>query len=123
MDSGLPVPMRSNRDPESPVGLFDFKDYWDLVQTVSQVLHLRKEEVQERLFYETLETGWNVSRAARAFGVTPHVYNKRMEEFYKQTDAFVFDLLVGHLNRYCQEIDQGGLMKVSISGKPNGHNE
>lgn len=98
--------MLGDRHSEPLVGLFDFSDYWDMVHAVSQVLDLPEQEVQRRLFYEAIETGWNVSKAARTFGVTPHVYNRRMEEFYKQSDAFVFELLVGHLNRYCQEIDQ-----------------
>lgn len=96
---------------ESLVGLFDFPDYSDLVSSVSHVLKLGEEEVWERLFNEALQTGWNVSRAAGAVGVTPHIFDKRMEKFYSQTDAFVFELLVGHLNQSCKEIDR----RVSVT--------
>jgi 2-polyprenyl-3-methyl-5-hydroxy-6-metoxy-1,4-benzoquinol methylase len=90
----------------SHVGAFDFKDYTDVVQSLSRVLDLAENEVQERLFNEAVCCGWNVSKAAEAFGVTPHVYNGRMEEFYKSTNAFVFETLVTHLNHFCQEVDR-----------------
>jgi len=85
-------------------GLFDFVDVRDMVGVVTKRLNLPKYEVCERLFWEAMDGGWNVRRAAEKFGVTPHVYDHRMEQFYKETDAFVFELLVWHLTPYCQEI-------------------
>ena len=73
---------------------------------LSEVLSLPAPSVYERLFHEALETGWNVRRAAEAFGVTPHVYNETMEAFYKETDAFVFELAVIHQHPACIEIDR-----------------
>lgn len=101
------------------VGLFDFSDYWDIVRMVSRVLELPEEEIHERLFKEAVDKGWNVSSAAREFGVIPHVYNGQMEEFYKKTDAFVFELLVGHLLAYAKEIDRRVIeaIEMHFSGK------
>ena len=88
------------------VGLFDFRSHADLVEAVSRLLNLPTEEVKERLFYEAIETGWNTNRAIREFQVTPHVYNERMQAFYKGTDSFVFELVVSHLTPGCEEIDR-----------------
>jgi SAM-dependent methyltransferase len=88
------------------VGLFDFADYQQLAAAISEVLGLDAREVHERLFHEALYRGWNVSRAAERFGVTPHVYDAAMEGFYQQTDAFVLELAVVHLDPYVQEIDR-----------------
>ena len=102
-------------------GLFDLPYYTDIVQGVSQVIDIPEKEIHQRLFWEALEPGWNVTRAAQEFGVTPHIYNSLMEEFYKQTDAFIFELLVGHLNCYCQEIDRR--VMESVEQYCNGHNK
>jgi len=89
-----------------PVGLFDFGGYWDIVTTLSQVLNIPTNEVHERLFHESTELGWNVNRAVRQFHVTPHVYSERMAALYRESDAFVFELVVAHLSPYSQEIDR-----------------
>ena len=91
---------------EHHIGLFDFKNYADLVDVLCDVLNRTKKEVHEMLFYEALEIGWNVSRASKTFGVTPHIYNSRMQNLYQQSDAFVFELLVTHSIPYCREIDR-----------------
>jgi SAM-dependent methyltransferase len=88
------------------VGLFDFSDYWDIVHVLSHALHLPEAEVHERLFKEAVDTGWNVRSAVSKFGATPHVYDGKMEEFYKHTDAFVFELLIAHQSPYVKEIDR-----------------
>mgnify|MGYP001057925847 CR=1 FL=1 len=110
---------QSRRAHQLLCGLFDFNGYDDLVATVSQVLDLPTVEVQERLFCEAIETGWNVSRAAEALGVTAHVYNDRMERLYQETDAFVFELLVGHLLPYCKEIDGRVMEAIDSYAKRN----
>ena len=87
------------------VGLFDINDYRDMVHVVHQALNLPEEEILRCLSQEILETGSNVARTAKTFGVIPHVYNKQMQEFYEHTNAFVFELLITHLSRFCQIID------------------
>lgn len=92
--------------PAAPlVGMFDFRDHEDLVETLSALLELEAREVRERLFQEALVTGWNVSRAAAECGLVPHVYDDSMEAFYARTNAFVFELAVIHQHPYCKEID------------------
>jgi 2-polyprenyl-3-methyl-5-hydroxy-6-metoxy-1,4-benzoquinol methylase len=91
--------------PPVAVGMFDFPEYTELVDALSEVLALPSEEVHERLFQEAVTTGWNVNRAAHRLRVTPHVFDDKMEALYK-TDAFVFELVVVHLNAYCCEVDR-----------------
>ena len=97
----------------APVGLFDFKSYESLVNTLLEVLERDKEDIQSALFYEALETGTNVRQAAEEFGITPHVYNDVMTRFYSETDAFVLELAVVHMREACKEIDRRVIQAVS----------
>jgi hypothetical protein len=102
------------------VGLFDFARLEDLVVALSNVVRLPASEVHERLFREAMQTGWNVRSAAEAFGVTPHIYNETMEEFYRQTDAFVFELAVVHQHPACIEIDRRVVEVVEVNAATRG---
>jgi SAM-dependent methyltransferase len=73
---------------------------------LSDVLACREDEVHERLFCEALSTGWNVCRAAASAGVTAHIWDRAMESFYADSDAFVFKLVVSHLSAASKEIDR-----------------
>jgi SAM-dependent methyltransferase len=86
-------------------GLPGIESYGELITVLSQILNTTPELVSERLFREALSGGSNVSRAAKEFGVTPHVFNEQMQRFYENTDAFVFELIRSHLMRYCRVID------------------
>jgi len=86
-------------------GLAGIKSYSELVNALAEALDASTESVSERLFYEALTNGWNVSRAAKEFGVTPHIFDEQMQRFYENTDAFVFELIRSHLTRYCGVID------------------
>lgn len=46
--------------------------------------------VIQRLLDELTRSGANVTRDARAFGLTPHVWSDRMSEFYRTTKAFLY---------------------------------
>lgn len=87
-------------------GLFDFANFGDIVNVLAQVLNLSKDEVCERLFWEAMKAGWNVRRGIEEFGVTPFVYDERMERFYQRSNSLVFELIVWHLRDLCQEWDR-----------------
>src|SRR5687768_13993716 len=87
-------------------GLIGITSYAELVSVLAEVLGISPELVSERLFFEALTSGWNVSRSAKEFGVTPHVFNEQMQRLYENTDAFVFELIRSHLTRYCGVIDE-----------------
>jgi SAM-dependent methyltransferase len=54
-----------------------------------------------------------VSRAEKEFGVTPHVYDETMKHLYGETDAFVFELIVGHMREACKDIDRRVIQAVN----------
>lgn len=89
-----------------PTGLFDFEDYGEIAETICSVLDISELEAYRRLFCEAISRGYSVCSAASEFGVTPHVYDESMERLYCMTDAFVFELVVGHLQDNSQEIDE-----------------
>lgn len=94
-------------------GLSDLRGYQEVVAMLSEVLACREDEVHERLFCEALSPGWNVCRAAASVGVTPHIWNRAMEDFYTNSDAFVFELVVSHLSPASEEIDRRVIRAVT----------
>jgi SAM-dependent methyltransferase len=87
-------------------GLAGIGSYSELVKVLAEILGATPELISERLFFEAMTSGWNVSRSAQEFGVTPHVFNEQMQRLYENTDAFVFELIRSHLTRYCGVIDE-----------------
>ncbi len=102
-----------SKNTNMPVGLFDFDSHKEVVKCLSKVTGRSESEINSILFREAMETGTAVTRAADDFGVTPHVYNERMACFYSETDAFVFELTVGHMRKACKKIDQRVIESVS----------
>ena len=102
---------------EDIVGIFDFEKYKEIVIFLGDVLSRSREDIQSTLFWEAVETGTTVGAASEDFGVTPHVYNEEMQRFYGVTDAFVFELIVGHLRDACKEIDRRVIESVSRFAK------
>ncbi len=87
------------------VGLFDFNKYESIVSSINRVLDRSRKKVRSTLFWEAVETGTTVRAAAEDFGLTPHVHDEKMQRFYEETDAFVFELVVGHMHDACKQID------------------
>jgi len=71
-----------------------------ITEEICDCFGYNEEQVKDRLVYELFETGYNVKQAAKDFGVTPHRYNEKMEEFYKNTDAFVFEGIIDNEKPY-----------------------
>lgn len=88
-----------------PVGLCDMPTFPRIVDTLCEVFGWDRATVEERLFREALQPGWNVTSASREAGVTPHVFGPAMEALYGSTDAFVFELAAGHSSALCWEVD------------------
>jgi len=76
-------------DRKSKILSFD-----EIVDRIKELTGLQEEEVRYRVWTEALDPGANVSFSALEFGVTPHVYNTKMENFYRSTDAFIFEIMV-----------------------------
>lgn len=66
----------------------------EVVNELVELTQLSENEVKERVWMEALNRTWNVPKAAKDFGVDFHIYNEKMEEFYRKTDAFIFELMV-----------------------------
>ena len=102
---------------ENLLGLFDFDSFEELVSSLNVVLERGKSEIVPTLFFEAVETGTTVRQAAEEYGVTPHVHDEVMERFYSETDAFVFELVVGHIRDACKEIDRRVIEAVDRFGE------
>lgn len=55
---------------------------------------LDKEEIFEKFCQELLETGSNVNKDCKIYGVTKHVFNDQMLNLYKNSNSFIFELLI-----------------------------
>ena len=54
-----------------------------------------KEKILSNFCNELLITGWNVCKASKEYGVTPHVFNENMLNLYKNSDAFIYECTIG----------------------------
>ena len=66
----------------------------EIVTEITQHTGLPRTEVEHRVWMEALETGWNVMRDVKRFGVTPFIFNENMIRLYAEGDGFIFDSLV-----------------------------
>jgi SAM-dependent methyltransferase len=82
------------KDTRSPSAITQRADFDLIVREISELTGLPEEAVRQRVWDEALSVGSNVSAAAADFGIVPHVYNERMEQFYIRTDAFIFETVV-----------------------------
>lgn len=94
-------------------GLSDLGGYQEVVAMLSEVLACREGEVHERLFREVLSPGWNVCQAVASADVTPHIWNRPMENSYTNSEAFAFELVVSHLSLANEEIDRCVIQAVT----------
>jgi SAM-dependent methyltransferase len=68
--------------------------YQDIVAEIVRFTDLPPAEVEERVWMQALEPGWNVVRDAQRFGVTPFHFDDKMIRLYTEGDGFIFDSLV-----------------------------
>jgi 2-polyprenyl-3-methyl-5-hydroxy-6-metoxy-1,4-benzoquinol methylase len=65
-----------------------------LIRTLSELTQQSSETVRNRFQRELSSLGSQVQIAARDFGLQPHAWDSRLEDFYASTDAFLFETLV-----------------------------
>lgn len=66
----------------------------EVVTEIQRFTDLPLDEIAQRVWMQALEPGWNVIQDAAFFGITPFVYDARMERLYTEGDGFIFDSLV-----------------------------
>jgi len=66
----------------------------EIVEEIIRYTGLPQAEVEHRVWMEALDTGWNVMRDVKRFGVTPFIFNEKMIRLYTEGDGFIFDSLV-----------------------------
>src|SRR6266498_2989573 len=66
----------------------------EIVAEIVRFTDLTQEEVEQRVWMQALEPGWNVIEDARRFGVTPFRFDEKMICLYTEGDGFIFDSLV-----------------------------
>ena len=76
-----------------------FKDEEKIVNWLSQLTNQSPISVRSRLRREHDNPGINVSEALHQYGLEPHRWTDELTEFYSQTDAFLYELVVWNLNR------------------------
>jgi 2-polyprenyl-3-methyl-5-hydroxy-6-metoxy-1,4-benzoquinol methylase len=74
----------------------------EIVNEIVSFTDFSRDEVAYRVQMETLEIGWNVRQDVARFGVTPHQYDEKMIQLYREGDGFIFETFVFWLrpNRY-----------------------
>jgi hypothetical protein len=65
-----------------------------VVDQIARFIAWSQSEVKERVWLEALSFSWNVAGDARRYGVTPHVYDARMEQLYRDGTDYIFETRV-----------------------------
>jgi SAM-dependent methyltransferase len=68
--------------------------FQEVVNEIVRFTDLPQLEVEQRVWMQALEPGWNVIRDAERFGVTPFQFDDKMIRLYSEGDGFIFDSLV-----------------------------
>jgi SAM-dependent methyltransferase len=66
----------------------------EIVDEIVRFTDLKRAEVEHRVWMHAIDPGWNVRQDVFRFGVTPHQFDERMLELYREGDGFIFDSLV-----------------------------
>jgi len=72
-----------------PIYKFD-----EICLEISELLGENIDVVRKKVWRESLLPGTNVLESAIKFGIDFHIYNGKMEKFYKETDAFIYETMV-----------------------------
>lgn len=75
------------------------RNHEKIVAWIAELTRRPEEWVRSRLREEFDNPGINVARAFREAGLEPYVWSDELAHFYKQTDAFLYELLVWNLNK------------------------
>lgn len=68
--------------------------FHEIVSEIVQYTGLPQAEVENRVWMQALEPGWNVIQDANRFGVMPFQFDEKMIRLYTEGDGFIFDSLV-----------------------------
>jgi len=65
--------------------------FMELIDEIDEMTEIHREEIKERVWNEALNPGWNVMNDATEFNIDFHIYNDKMENFYRESYGFVFE--------------------------------
>lgn len=71
----------------------------DFVSELIEFTDLNEVEVKEMVWREVFDPGCNVKQEALNFGIDFHVYNEKMENFYKNSNGFIIETSVESLRK------------------------
>jgi SAM-dependent methyltransferase len=69
-------------------------DFDEICCEISELLGENIDVVRKKVWAESLFAGANVLESVINFGIDLHIYNEKMERFYQETDAFIYETLV-----------------------------
>lgn len=76
-----------------------FTEEEKIVKWLSQLTNKSPISVRSRLQKERDNPGINVSEALQHYGIEPYIWTDKLKNFYSQTDAFLYELIVWNLNK------------------------
>ncbi len=68
--------------------------YEEISKEIERFTDLPPDEIKARVWLEAVNFGCNANEDVRRIGVTPHVFDDKMQTLYETTDAFIFECLV-----------------------------
>jgi SAM-dependent methyltransferase len=73
--------------------LAPLNDNRKLIDWISRLTRVPEEQIRYRLYREECDIGWNVREDLRRRGIPRHIWSQGLEDFYRQSDAFLYELV------------------------------
>lgn len=91
----------------------------DIVDAISRFTGDPVEVVEQRLFMELIDQGWNVRQDVGRYGVTPHMYNETMETLYREGTGFIYETLAYWVEPFRQTWTRSALDRLHLYASSN----
>jgi 2-polyprenyl-3-methyl-5-hydroxy-6-metoxy-1,4-benzoquinol methylase len=89
----------------------------ELVNEIVKFTELPREEVEHRVWMEAIDKGWNIQQDLNRFQVTPHYYNDKMEQLYRESYGMLFENLVYWAKPNRQGWTESALKRLKLYAK------
>jgi SAM-dependent methyltransferase len=95
------------------------RDFHSIVAEIVEFTGMDRDTVERKVWQEALATS-TLAPDAAARGVTPHVFDDRMEAFYRESSAFIFEGVVYWARPHRQRWIQQALDRIRLHARRKG---
>jgi SAM-dependent methyltransferase len=91
-----------------------------IVDEIVRFTEFERAEVEHRVWMQLLEPGFNVREDVRRFGVTPHEFDDRMQQLYREGNGFIFETMVFSANATRRRWTEEAIARIRLHAERTG---